>query len=578
MSFLNNLWYGKTLSAYLLQLPLLPFSGMFAVIAAARRSFYANGLCHKSGPVVPVVVVGGLTVGGTGKTPICIALALELSARGFKPGILTRGYKSNCPSFPCQVPLTGAPEVYGDEPCLMRQATHVPVVIDPKRSRGADYLAGLGVDVIITDDGLQHYALDRDVEICVLDGARMLGNGHLLPAGPLREAKWRLKTVDCIVVSGAVAHLGHYPMRYKQTSLTPLNPNSHEVLEPQSKVCALAGIGNPDRFFKTLEDCGYVVAQKVELGDHGRISLDKLKKLAQTKPVVMTAKDAIKYQAEAQNDNLNNIFVLNITAQLSKQFYDDVVNKIKQASYKVAQRRKQREAKGYTLAPIEPIEPEVLPPQADPAKLSRAMLSAQANQTSHGASSSSTSESEAACPPVVSAAPAGAAVDVPALETTSTSVIPEAASEQAATLAPEPTTGLDSAASEPGSPEPELTAPASADASRAATAAPTTEAADAAEAAAEVEAEAEPKAPRVKRSRSLKKPRKDSSSENAGGATAPAPETTAPETAPNSDDGHDIFALKKQRSYDPAKLPRELKRKRVNKDAAAAESKDEAQD
>lgn len=503
MSFLNNLWYGKTLSAYLLQLPLLPFSGIFAVIAAARRSFYANGLCHKTGPVVPVVVVGGLTVGGTGKTPICIALAQELRSRGFKPGILTRGYKSNCPSFPCQVPLSGTPEVYGDEPCLMRRATKVPVVIDPKRSRGADYLAGLGVDVIITDDGLQHYALDRDVEICVLDGARMLGNGHLLPAGPLREAKWRLKTVDCIVVSGAVAHLGHYPMRYKQTSITPLNEESHEVLEPQSKVCALAGIGNPDRFFKTLEDCGYVVAQKVELGDHGRISMDKLKKLAQTKPVIMTAKDAIKYQAEAKDDNLNNIFVLNITAQLSKQFYDDVVNKIKQANYKVAQRRKQREAKGYTLTPIEPID------VIEPLEVSAPQPTA--------------ASAEPVIPPVAAAAPAGAAADVPEAQTTST--IPEDIQPD------EVSSGAEAAPSSEPSAAPE-------------------EAVEAAESAPSAD-EAEAKPTRAKRSKSLKKSRKDAATDS----EAPADS--------ESDDGHDIFALKKQRSHDPTQLPRELKRKRT---------------
>ena len=503
MSFLNNLWYGKTLSAYLLQLPLLPFSGIFAVIAAARRSFYANGLCHKTGPVVPVVVVGGLTVGGTGKTPICIALAQELRSRGFKPGILTRGYKSNCPSFPCQVPLSGTPEVYGDEPCLMRRATKVPVVIDPKRSRGADYLAGLGVDVIITDDGLQHYALDRDVEICVLDGARMLGNGHLLPAGPLREAKWRLKTVDCIVVSGAVAHLGHYPMRYKQTSITPLNEESHEVLEPQSKVCALAGIGNPDRFFKTLEDCGYVVAQKVELGDHGRISMDKLKKLAQTKPVIMTAKDAIKYQAEAKDDNLNNIFVLNITAQLSKQFYDDVVNKIKQANYKVAQRRKQREAKGYTLTPIEPID------VIEPLEVSAPQPTA--------------ASAEPVSPPVAAAAPAGAAADVPEAQTTST--IPEDIQPD------EISSGAEAAPSSEPSAAPE-------------------EAVEAAEPAPSAD-EAEAKPTRAKRSKSLKKSRKDAATDS----EAPADS--------ESDDGHDIFALKKQRSHDPTQLPRELKRKRT---------------
>lgn len=361
MSFFNSLWYERNFPSFLLQLPLLPFSCVFSVVAAARSSLYANGICRKTGPVVPVVVVGGITVGGTGKTPICIALVKELQARGYNPGVLTRGYKSHCRNHPCQVPLHCDPYVYGDEPSLIREETRVPVVIDSNRARGADYLAGLGVDLIVTDDGLQHYALDRDVEICVLDGSRMLGNGHLLPAGPLREAKWRLKTVDSIVVSGAVAHLGYFPMMLKPASLQPLIEHSHEVLQPKSEICAFSGIGNPDRFYKTLEDYGFVIRNKYDAGDHGRVSFEKLKKLALKYPVVMTAKDAIKYKQKAEEQNLTNIYVLNVAANLSKQFYDDVVNKIKQSNYKVAQRRKKREAEGYELTVVEPIDP-VEPP------------------------------------------------------------------------------------------------------------------------------------------------------------------------------------------------------------------------
>lgn len=363
MSFFNSLWYDRNLLSFLLQLPLLPFSCVFSVIAAARSSLYANGICRKTGPIVPVVVIGGITVGGTGKTPICIALVKELQIRGYNPGVLTRGYKSHCPAHPCQVPLHCDPYIYGDEPSLIRNETRVPVVIDRNRARGADYLVGLGVDVIVTDDGLQHYALDRDVEICVLDGSRMLGNGHLLPAGPLREAKWRLKTVDSIVVSGAVAHLGYFPMMLKPASLQPLIENSHEVLQPKSEICAFSGIGNPDRFYKTLEDYGYVIRNKYDAGDHGRVSFEKLKKLALKYPVVMTAKDAIKYKYKAEEQNLTNIYVLNVVANLSKQFYEDVVNKIKQSNYKVAQRRKKREADGYVqteVEPIDPIEPPML--------------------------------------------------------------------------------------------------------------------------------------------------------------------------------------------------------------------------
>lgn len=369
MSFINSIWYGKGLTAFLAKLPLLPFSGLFGVVSAARRAMYAHGIMKKDGPVIPVVVIGGITVGGTGKTPTCIALVNELKSRGFNPGVLSRGYKGSLTEFPCQVPISCDPAVYGDEPALIRAATKVPVVVDPDRRRGADYLAGLGVDVVILDDGLQHYALDRDVEICVLDGARMLGNGHLMPAGPLRESSWRLKTVDSVVVTGAVAHLGYFPMMLKQSSLDPVNPNSHESLVPGEHVCAFSGIGNPDRFYKTLEDYGFIIDKTVDVGDHNRAPLEKLKELAAELPVVMTAKDAIKYRKEIEEQNLFNIFVLNVQAQLSKQFFDDVVSKIKQSTYKVAERRRKREQGGYKLERVKAIE--VVPKDKRDPELSR---------------------------------------------------------------------------------------------------------------------------------------------------------------------------------------------------------------
>ncbi len=360
MSFLNKVWYGNKLTSLCFELPLLPVSALFAFITATRRAFYGAGILKRSGPVVPVVVVGGITVGGTGKTPLCIALVKELRERGFNPGILSRGYKAQCTNFPAQVPLNADPKIYGDEPSLMRRQCKAPVVIDPVRVRGADYLAGLGVDVIITDDGMQHYALDRDIEICVLDGSRMLGNKKLLPAGPLREGAWRLKSVNYVVVSGAVAHLGYHPMLIKHSSIEPLNSNSKQIIEPRSEVCALCGIGNPDRFYKSLEDSGFVVKEKVELGDHNKISFDKLCSLVQNRPVIMTAKDAIKYQTEATANNLNNVFVFNIQASLSKQFFDDVATSIKLNSHKVEQRRKEKEAQGYVLQKVEPISDDIL--------------------------------------------------------------------------------------------------------------------------------------------------------------------------------------------------------------------------
>ena len=326
---------------------------------------------------MPVVVVGGVTVGGTGKTPIVIALVNELTERGFNPGVLSRGYKAKCDVFPSQVPMDCDPEIFGDEPSLIRRSTGVPVVIDPVRTRGADYLAGLGVDVIITDDGLQHYALDREVEICVLDGTRMLGNGCLLPAGPLREGEWRLSAVNSIVVSGAVAHLGHNPMMLRPSAITALNPDNPKQLEERGEVTAFCGIGNPSRFYKTLEDCGFVVVKKVEVGDHNKMPFDKLRELASERTVIMTAKDAIKYRKEAKESSLDNVFVLNVAAQLSKHFFDDIVSKIKLSLHRVEQRRRRREEAGYVLQKVEGIEDYGIKADADYITKTAARLSAE---------------------------------------------------------------------------------------------------------------------------------------------------------------------------------------------------------
>lgn len=269
------------------------------------------------------------------------------------------------------------PEIFGDEPSLIRRSTGVPVVIDPVRTRGADYLAGLGVDVIITDDGLQHYALDREVEICVLDGTRMLGNGCLLPAGPLREGEWRLSAVNSIVVSGAVAHLGHNPMMLRPSAITALNPDNPKQLEERGEVTAFCGIGNPSRFYKTLEDCGFVVVKKVEVGDHNKMPFDKLRELASERTVIMTAKDAIKYRKEAKENAIENVFVLNVAAQLSKHFFDDIVSKIKLSLHRVEQRRRRREEAGYVLQKVEGIEDYGIKADADYITKTAARLSAE---------------------------------------------------------------------------------------------------------------------------------------------------------------------------------------------------------
>lgn len=335
MSVIDKIWYEKGAASFLMRLPLIPFSCVFKFATAARRFLYGTEVFKSIAPDVPVVVIGGITVGGSGKTPLCVALVKELISQGYTPGVLSRGYKSKAPSYPYEVKTDDDASICGDEPLLIKRQTGARVVIDPDRSRGADALARLGVDIIITDDGMQHYSLDRDVEIAVLDGSRMLGNGMLLPAGPLREGKWRLNTVDAVVVNAAMAKSGYYTMVLRPRPPHPVNDGRNESLAKNAEVCALAGIGNPGRFYRTLEDCGYIIKDTLKAGDHERLSPEAIRSKAENLPVIMTAKDAIKYHSY----DLPNVFVLEVEADLSNRFYECIMDKIKDSDNKVALRR-----------------------------------------------------------------------------------------------------------------------------------------------------------------------------------------------------------------------------------------------
>ena len=335
MSVIDKIWYEKGATSFLMRLPLIPFSCVFKFASAARRFLYGTEVLKSTAPDVPVVVIGGITVGGSGKTPLCVALVKELMRLGYTPGVLSRGYKAKASSYPYEVKADDDASVSGDEPLLIKRQTNARVIIDPDRARGADALARLGVDIIITDDGMQHYSLDRDVEIAVLDGNRMLGNGMLLPAGPLREGKWRLNTVDAVVVNAAMAKSGYYTMVLRPRAPHPVNDGRNEVLAKNAEVCALAGIGNPGRFYRTLEDCGYLVKDILQAGDHERLDPDVIREKAKNLPVIMTAKDAIKYHRY----DLPNVFVLEVEADLSNRFYENIMEKIKDSDNKVALRR-----------------------------------------------------------------------------------------------------------------------------------------------------------------------------------------------------------------------------------------------
>lgn len=338
MSLIDFLWYRKKgLTNTLCVLPLLPLSFLYRSITAVRRCMYDKGIKKSGAPAVAVVVIGGVTVGGSGKTPLCTALLRQLKKDGYTPGLLSRGYKGSSEHYPLLVESDSDVSECGDEPLLIKRALgdDAVVVVDPVRVRGAEYLSSQGVDVIVTDDGLQHYALERDVEVIVLDGARMLGNRRLMPAGPLREGVWRLDTVDAIVVNGSnIADPRYFVMKLEPSAPKSLGKDKNMTITPGSQVCAMAGIGNPQRFDRTLESLGYEVAAAIKVPDHGRVNLGIIKTKAAEYPVVMTAKDAVKYGDEV----LENCFVVEIEAKLSPLFYERIRDKIKRSCNRIQNR------------------------------------------------------------------------------------------------------------------------------------------------------------------------------------------------------------------------------------------------
>ena len=330
MSFLDKVWYQKLdLKNGLVIVPLLPLSALFYLISTLRRKLYQSKVLKVNKLKVPSIVVGGISVGGSGKTPMCIALIDALHKQGYKVGLISRGYKGVSDSYPLIVETNTKASVSGDEPLLIKLALgdKVVVCVDKNKDRGALFLQEQGVDVIVSDDGMQHYSLDFDVKIVVLDGKRMLGNGFLMPAGPLREGKWKLDLVDAVVVNGETDNHSYYQMSLKADTVVSLNSffNGVEpkVLE-QKKVIALAGIGNPQRFYNTLTTCGFKIVDTIAVPDHGVVDKAQLENSSQEYPIVMTAKDAVKYK----DYKLDNLYVLNVKACLKEQFYQKIIDSL----------------------------------------------------------------------------------------------------------------------------------------------------------------------------------------------------------------------------------------------------------
>jgi tetraacyldisaccharide 4'-kinase len=289
-SWLNRIWYERVSPPWWL----VPLSLAYGAVSGSRRYLYARHLCSSTRLSRPVVIVGNLTVGGTGKTPLVCWLVARLGELGFKPGVVTRGYRGSAQDVRIVEP-SDDPRVVGDEPILLARRTGVPVAIGRNRSAAGQLLVGTGCDVIVSDDGLQHYALARDCEVVVIDGDRRFGNGWLLPGGPLRETRSRLSVADAIVVNGGRALLEDaLSMRLDAMGAVALAGGRLAPLHAfaGAQVHAVAGIGNPERFFNMLRSHGIEVIGH-PLADHARITPRDIL-FADDKPVLMTEKDAVK--------------------------------------------------------------------------------------------------------------------------------------------------------------------------------------------------------------------------------------------------------------------------------------------
>lgn len=293
--WLEQRWYGGDAP-----LVLQPLSALYGRISEQRRTRLQQ---QQPQLAVPVIIVGNISVGGTGKTPFVIWLVDALRSWGFRPGVISRGYGGLAPAYPLRVDQHTNPDWCGDEPLLIATRTQVPVAVAPDRLAAARLLIQSGdVDVLIADDGLQHYRLPRQIEFCVVDGRRGLGNGALLPAGPLRESPQRLDTVDFVVVNGEGFDAGPNALRFHLCADAPrrlLDDSLADFAILKSQIVhAVAGIGDPERFFSSLEAAGLQI-ERHAFNDHQRYRSQDLD-FGNDAAVMMTEKDAVKCRAFAK--------------------------------------------------------------------------------------------------------------------------------------------------------------------------------------------------------------------------------------------------------------------------------------
>lgn len=319
---LHSLWYADSWIYRLL----LPLSWLYCGLGVVRRLAYRIGLLRGTALDCPVVVVGNLVAGGSGKTPLVIALADYLRQAGLRVGLLCRGYRGRAKRWPQRVTPDSDPDEVGDEAVLLAQKTGLPVMAGPKRVlSGRALLEQAPCDVVLCDDGLQHYALKRDLEIVAIDPEYAFGNGACLPAGPLREPRSRLQQVDAVVSLGE-------PCREAGALMQLAVAEAFRLVDPRQRcklsafagqsVHAIAGIAHPQRFFRRLREAGMSVEAHA-FEDHHRYMPEDIA-FDDPRPVLMTEKDAVKCQAFSRSD----WWVVPLEVQLDATFGDWLVNAV----------------------------------------------------------------------------------------------------------------------------------------------------------------------------------------------------------------------------------------------------------
>nr|WP_113867015.1 tetraacyldisaccharide 4'-kinase [Brenneria salicis]NMN91400.1 lipid-A-disaccharide kinase [Brenneria salicis ATCC 15712 = DSM 30166]RBP61758.1 lipid-A-disaccharide kinase [Brenneria salicis ATCC 15712 = DSM 30166]RLM30493.1 tetraacyldisaccharide 4'-kinase [Brenneria salicis ATCC 15712 = DSM 30166] len=310
---IERIWSGRSPIYWLL----LPLSLLYGGVTFLIRQSYRWGWRKSWHAPLPVVVVGNLTAGGSGKTPVVIWLVEQLQKKGYRVGVVSRGYGGKADHYPLLIDEGVTTSQAGDEPVLIYQRTGAPVAVAPERRLAVQtLLAHYSLDVVITDDGLQHYALERDIELVVVDGIRRFGNGWWLPAGPMRERESRLRSVDAIIVNGGMPREGEIGMTLTVGMATNLLSGEKCDVAQLQNVVAMAGIGHPPRFFATLRQSGVNIAREIAFADHQNYQPEQLQALTadDRQPLLMTEKDAVKCRTFARA----NWWYLPIDATLSE--------------------------------------------------------------------------------------------------------------------------------------------------------------------------------------------------------------------------------------------------------------------